>query len=789
MFRNYLKIALRNIIRQKGYSFINIFGLAIAISCALLMLMWVQDELSWESFQKNKDTIYRVEQDQPTSKGAFHVNLTPYPMARALVDEMPEVENSTRYDYPGTLLMQHNEKKFYENEARCVDPSFLDLFTYPLVKGDTKTALIKPSSMVITEEVAQKYFGDTDPIGKTITLENKYPFTVTGIMRNIPKNTNLNFDILLSFDFIKTIGKYSERWGYNEVTTFVKLNKSADVAAVEKKITKMRLEHALTQNSKTGMIPFNLMPLKDLRYYARFGYGKTVGTIQNLYIFSFLALFILIIACINYMNLSTARAVKRYKEIGLRKVVGAKRKNIIIQFYTEAIILSFLAVLLSLIFSEFLLPLFNQISGKEFTSEIFLRPFFLIDILVIGLVTGAVSGTYPALFLSSFSPIRILREKYNFGNKSSLFRKSLVVFQFALSVMLIIGTIVMLKQLELMRNTNLGYDKEQLIYIPLNSETRNSYTMLKERLQNDPGIIGVTGTMQMPTSMSANGAGSSWDGKDPEFKPVVGFAAVDYDYFKTMKIPLAEGRTFSKQFSTDSTGAVVVNQALAKMINNKSALGSTFSWGNDNKIIGVARDFNYVNIKRAIEPLAIYLSPKDVRFVVARLGAGNIKKSIEQVRTTWADVNPSFPLVYKFFDEDYARMFSADEHIMSIFTYASVFAILIACLGLLGLASFVAELRTKEIGIRKVMGASISGITFMLSKEFILWIFVANLIAWPASYIIMNKILENYAARTALSFWIFISAFIITLLVALVTISYQTIKAANSNPVKALRYE
>lgn len=789
MYKNYIKIAFRNIIRQKGYSAINIFGLAIAISCALLMLLWVQDELSWDSFQANKDSIFRVEQDQPTSKGAFHVNLTPYPMAAALIDEIPGVENAARYDAPGTLLMQYEGKKFYENGAVCVDSSFLEMFTYPLLRGDKKSALSRPSSIVITEDVARKYFGSDDPLGKTLTLENKYPFTVTGVLRNIPDNTNLKFDILVSFDFVKSIGKFSDRWGYNEIYTFVQLHKNADPGNVAKKITKLRSVHALAQNPKTAAVPFNLMPLKDLRYYAKFGYGKTVGTIQSIYIFSFLALFILIIACINYMNLSTARAVKRYKEIGLRKVVGAGRKNIIFQFYIEALVLSFIAVLLSLFISELLLPLFYQISGKQFTSGIFLKPSFILDILILAVVIGLASGTYPALFLSTFSPVRILKGKNKLGSSGSLFRKSLVVFQFALSVMLIVGTIVMLRQLELMRNTKLGYDKEQLIYLPLNSETKKSFRMLKERLGNNPDITGVTGTMQMPASMSANGGGARWTGMDPNFKPVIGYAAVDYDYLSTMKIPIAEGRGFSREFSTDSTNAVIINETLAKMIGGKSVIGKTLNWGGVSNIIGVTKDFNYLNLKRGIEPLAIYLSPKDVNYAVVRLKAGHIREALEQVKETWSSVYPSFPVVYKFVDEEYAKMFNSDEKIMSIFTYASIFAILIACMGLLGLASFVAELRTKEIGIRKVLGASIGGIAFMLSREFITWIVTANFIAWPVSYIIMSGILDNYANRTSLSPWIFLLAFIISLVIALGTIGYQTLKAALSNPVNALRYE
>lgn len=789
MYKNYIKIAIRNIVRQKGFSFINIFGLAIAISCALLMLLWVQDELNWDSFQANKDSIFRVEQDQPTSKGAFHVNLTPYPMAAALMDELPDVENAVRYDPPGTILMQYEDKKFYENEAVCVDSSFLEMFTYPLIRGDKESALSRPSSIVITEDVARKYFGNEDPLGKTLTLENKYPFTVTGVLRNIPENTNLKFDILISFDFVKSIGKNSDRWGYNEIYTYVQLHKNADPGNVAKKITKLRREHALSQNPKTAAVPYSLMPLKDLRYYAKFGYGKTVGTIQSIYIFSFLALFILIIACINYMNLSTARAVKRYKEIGLRKVVGAGRKNIIFQFYIEALLLSFIAVILSLIISEMLLPLFYQISGKQFTSGIFLKPSFLLEILILAVVIGVASGTYPALFLSAFSPAKILKGKNKSGSSGSLFRKSLVVFQFALSVMLIVGTIVMLRQLELMRNTKLGYDKEQLIYLPLNSETKKSYRMLKDRLESNPDISGVTGTMQMPASMSANGGGAKWTGMDPNFKPVIGYAAVDYDYLSTMKIPLEEGRGFSREFSTDSSNAVVINETLAKMIGGKSVIGKTLTWGGVSNIIGVTKDFNYLNLKRGIEPLAIYLSPKDVNYAVVRLKAGHISESLEQVKNTWRNIYPSFPVVYKFIDEEYARMFSSDEKIMSIFTYASVFAIIIACMGLLGLASFVAELRTKEIGIRKVLGASIAGIAYMLSREFIIWIVAANFIAWPVSYIIMSGILENYATRTSLNLWIFLFAFAISLVIALGTIAYQTLKAALSNPVKALRYE
>ncbi len=789
MFKNYLKIAFRNMIKNKGYSFINIFGLAVALTSVLLIVLWVQDELGWDSFQKNIDTIYRVEQDQPTSRGIFHVNVTPFPMGPALKEEIPEIKNSARYGFPGTILMKYGEKVFYENEARCVDPSFLKMFTYPLIKGDIESVLSQPSSLVITKDIAKKYFGNSDPVGKTITLNDKYPFTVTGVIEHIPHNTNLKFDILISFDFMKTIGLYSDVWEANEIYTWIQLNDNADVAVVNKKITEVREQHVREQESGGSFIAFNLMPLKKMRLYARFGYEKTVGTIQSIYIFSFIAVFILIIACINYINLSTARAVKRYKEIGLRKVVGAERKNIVGQFYIESFLLTFLAILFSLFLVELLIPSFNQLSGKNFSSNVLFQPSFLIGILVIVLITGFLSGTYPALFLSAFSPNRVLKERNQFGNKSSILRKSLVVFQFGLSVILITGTIVMLKQLEFMRNKNLGYDKEQLIYLPLNSETRKSYSILKENLDKDSDILGVTGTYQTPTMMNENAGGADWDGKDPNFKPKIGYAAVDYDYFKTMKIHLEKGRVYSREFATDSTQAVVINEELAKMISSKSVVGKRFSWVNDEIIIGIVKNFNYEKVQRAIEPLAIYLAPQEVNYVVVRLASGNIVQSLKHVKQIWQDTFHGFPLEYKFFDEDFAKMFQADERMMSIFSYSAFLAIIVACMGLFGLAAFILELRTKEIGIRKVLGASISGITFMLSKEFILWVLTANLIAFPVAYFLMDSWLQNYAYRINISWWIFLISGGIALVIALATIGFRAIKAATANPVKSLRYE
>jgi hypothetical protein len=409
--------------------------------------------------------------------------------------------------------------------------------------------------------------------------------------------------------------------------------------------------------------------------------------------------------------------------------------------------------------------------------------------LAVSIFTGILAGTYPALFLSSLQPIRILKEKFQSTGKGSLLRKVLVVFQFTLSIIIIVGTIVMLKQMQFMRNRNLGYDKEQLVYLPLNTETQKSYSQLKRILQDDPLILGVTGTYQMPTSMSANAGGAQWQGKDPEFNPLITYGAVDYDYCETMKIPLVDGRTFSREFSTDSTNAVIINEEVAKLMGAESVLGKEFAWANDGTIIGVVKNYHFQRVQRAIEPIAIYLSPGEVNYAVIRLTAGRILESIEHVKQIWDNIYPAYPFEYKFFDEDFAQMFDKDERLISIFSYASFFAIMVACLGLFGLASFIAELRTKEIGIRKTLGASIFGITFMFSKEFLQWIVIANIIALPSAYFIMNGLLEDYAYRTSLSMWIFVFTFILSLFIALITISYQTINAARANPVDSLKNE
>jgi putative ABC transport system permease protein len=799
MLKNYIKIAVRNLGKNKTYSFINILGLSIGITCTLFMMMWVVDELSWDKFQTNADTLFRVEQDQPNPKGMFHVNLTPFPMGPALKEEIPEVKNSARMVFPGTILMQFGEKLFYENQAVIVDPAYLDMFTFPLIKGNKEAVLNDPTSIVLTEDIAEKYFGNENPIGKILLVNTKYNFKVTGIMRKLPSNTYLQENILLPFSFAKTMGLNTETWGRNYIYTWVQLYKNQNISEINEKITELRQRHILEQlkntpgakiNQRRTIPQFKLMPLTDLRLYERFGFGQSVGSIQSVSIFSIMAIFILLIACVNFMNLSTAQSVGRAKEVGLRKVLGAKRTSLAWQFHGESILLTLIASAFALTFVEFLIPVFNSISGKDFTSVTPFQSKFLPAILLIVLLTGIISGTYPALYLSNFRPLEVIRGRFKSGSKGSFMRKALVVFQFSLSIIFIIGTFMMSKQLQYMRNKNIGYDKEHLIYIPLRGATQKSYSALKSQLENEPLVNSVSGTLQPPTYMSANGGGADWDGKDPNFNPLIGYAGVDYDYVKTLKIQLAEGRAFSKNYATDSTNGVLINETLAKMIGGgSSVVGKKFNWDNNGIITGVMKNYNYSRIQSAIEPLAVYLTPSQINFAVVRLNAGNISRSIDEVKDIWQKVNPNYPFEYTFFDEDFAKMFQSDERMGTLFGYSSLFAILVACLGLFGLSSFMAEQRTREIGVRKVLGASISEITVLFSKEFVKWILIANILAWPFAYLLIEKLLQDYAYRIPFLWWVYPLTFVLTVTVALLTVGYQSIKAAMTNPVESLRYE
>jgi len=800
MLFNYIKVAFRNIFRHKGYTLLNVVGLALGITCCLLILMWVMDELSYDQFHENKNRIYRVEQDQFYSGSVFHVNVTPYPMAEGLIAEIPEVKDASPYPYVGTLLLRYGEKVFFENNLRAVTASLLRMFFFPMIREEVETALEKPNSIVITEEIAEKYFGNEDALGKVITINNRFDFTVTGILKNLPTNTILQFDMLVPFIFLEDLGRTIDEWGWNSIVTFVQLHDQVILNEVEEKITELRYRKVLDllqddpeeleQFQQGRKTQFMLMPVVDIHLHSYGGYNRSMGEILYVYVVSAIALFVLLIACINFMNLSTARSGNRAKEVGLRKVVGAKKGNLVWQFYGESILLAFIGLFFSLLIIFFILPGFSTLAGKEFTFKTLLHWKFLVGMFSVTLLTGLIAGSYPALFLSAFQPVKILRGGLNIGAKGSLFRKVLVVVQFTLSISLIIGTSVIYKQLQFMKTKELGYDKEHLIYVPLRGDTRQSYEVLKHELLKENKVVNVTGTNFYPTNLSSNSSGGDWEGKDPNLNILISFGSVDFNYIETMGIELLEGRSFSKEFSTDTSTAFMVNEEVVRIMGVESVVNKRFSFMDiDGTIIGVMKNHHFQSVSENIEPLAIYSRPQNVNYIVVRLQSDDIQKGIDFVRSTWETIIPNYPFDYRFVDEVLDQMYQGWERLSTLLKYFAFLAILIACLGLFGLASFTAEQRTKEIGVRKVLGASVVNLMLLMSKEFTKWVLIANILAWPIAYFIMKNWLQSFAYRTSLAWWIFVLTGAVALVIALITVSYQSVRAALTNPVDALKYE
>ena len=800
MLKNYLVIALRNIHKHKGYSFINVAGLALGLACCLLNLLWVMDELSYDRFHENVEHLYRVEQDMYHSGDTYHTTVTPCLMSSAIRAEVPEIEDAARFYTPSTLLLRHYNKTFFESNVKAVDPSFLGMFTFPLIRGDAESALDKPYSLVMSEGIAEKYFGDENPLGRTITVNNAYDFTVTGILQNIPHNTYMQFDMLVPFEFLRELGEYSDYWGDSYVTTFVKLNENAVVPEVKEKIAQLShhrmadmYRHDAEELRRFNEEPrdeFELMPVADIHLHADSEYGQAAGKMQHVYIFTVIAVFVLLIACINFMNLATARSANRAREVGIRKVVGALKRHIIGQFYIESVVLSCTALVLALILISLLLPQFNMLTGKALIFEDIFSREFIIGMIVITLSAGIVSGSYPALFLSSFQPVKVIKGALSSGMKRSSFRKILVIIQFSLSILLIIGTVVVYRQLHFMRNKKLGYDKEHIIYIHLRGDTRQYYTELKQALKRDQRIVNVTGTGHQPNYIGSKTGSVDWDGKDADSRVFVSKTGVDFDYVETMGIEMAEGRPFSKAFASDASTGFLVNEEVVRIMGVESAVGKRFKFGSVNgTIVGVMKNYHFWPVQTAIEPLALYISPKGIYYVVIRLSEGDISASLAYVKGTWNRIVSGYPFDYKFMDEDFDWMYRAEERMGNLLQSFAVLAILIASLGLFGLASFTAEQRTKEIGVRKVLGATLPGVMLLLSKEFTKWIVVSNVIAWPVGYFVLKNWLQGFAYRTPMSWWIFVGSGMLALIVALLTVSYQSLRAALANPVESLRYE
>jgi ABC-type antimicrobial peptide transport system permease subunit len=775
MFKNYLTIALRNIKKHKTYSFINISGLAIGIAACSLILLWVQDELTYDHYHKNLEDI---------SKAVLNVegqywNSSNWALAPILKQDYPEIEKATRYA-SRTRLMKYEQNRFYEMGA-FVDEDFLEIFTYPLLEGNPKTALATHNSIILTRELATKYFASENPMGKVLTMDNNTELTVTGIIKNVPSNSTFQFG------FLAPVNLFGEErlnsWAV-ESQSYYLLKENTNLEDLNKKISGVVMKHDTRTKQDVNLF---LHPYKLLHLYSLSG----TGTILYVYLFSTIAFLILLNACINFMNLATAKANNRAREIGIRKVVGADKMNVIRQFFSESIILSFVALIFAIVLVYLFLPAFNSLAGKQLSLNILGSFSHIGGLIVITLLTGLISGSYPSLVLSSFKPVEVLKISNNAGSTKSLLRRFLVVSQFCAAIVLIISTLVIYKQLDYIRSKNLGFNREHVVIFPLYDSFKQNYESFKNELKQNRDIINVTTASSIPTRIG-NINPVYWEGQTSENYRTINFVAVDYDYFDTFEMTMADGRKFFKEFSTDKQN-YIVNEELAKLMDFESVIGKMFSiWQNEGQIIGVVKNFHSRSLHSEIAPVVFTCSPDwywCLSRVFVKINSEKIPETLEYIEKTVAKFAPEYPFTYSFLDEHFEKLYRGDQQIGTIFKYFSIIAIFISCLGLFGLAAFMVGQRTKEIGIRRVLGASKSYIMMILSKEFIVLIVVSNIIAWPLAYLVMNILMESYAYRTDISILIFIGAGFFTLLMTFLTISVQTLKATRANPVDALRYE
>lgn len=802
MIKNYLKIAFRNIRRRKVYSFINIAGLAIGISCSILPILYVQYERSFDSFHKKADRIYRVIRKQSgfEYRGKEFAAQTPGPLAQTLMQEYPEVIQATKLGlYYTELLITHKNQSFYETGISA-DENFFEVFSFQLLKGNPKTALAEPSTIVLTERLAEKYFGTEDPLGKTIKINEDYDVRVTGVVKQIPKNSHLRFDYIMSLISLKLIqgeNNYLVLWDApNNFQTYIELHKDADYKELEKKLPSFAQRYVgdLERNQKGQMESYHLQPLKNIHLDSNVSDEISVNSKKsNIYIFSIIPLAILLIACINYMNLTTARASKRSKEIGIRKVVGALRRQLIKQFLFESFILTLAAFSLAVLIVIFILPLFNSFIDRDITINNLSNSNIILGFIALLLFTAISSGLYPSLVISSFQPTRILKGAYNPFSKNTRLKNSLVVIQFCISIVLIVGTIVVIKQLNYIRNRELGFNRDQILvlYIRDNAILRK-YPLIKNAFLQNPRITGVTKSNDLPITRGSTSE-VFIEGRNTapeyEFKPYIIY--VDPDFIDVFGIDLISGRNFSREFSNESQDSVIINETAAKMLGWKKPIGKLCrTWPAENgKVIGVVKDFHFHSLYNQIEPLILTYTPQIGRYISVKINSANHKMTIDFIKETFRTFGSNRPLEYIFLDDVFNNMYRAEQKIGKAFNYFSGIALFIACLGLFGLISYTTEIRTKEIGIRKVLGASAGRIIFLLSRECTLNILIANVIALPVAYYAASKWLGNFAYRISVDIWVFLFPIVISCIVSFFTIGFQLIKAATSNPVDSLRYE
>jgi putative ABC transport system permease protein len=806
MLRNYLKIAIRNMKRHKGYSFINISGLAIGMACCILILLYVTDELSYDNYHEKADRIYRVNAISSIGVTTRYYATVPPALAQGLADSIPEIEAFVRVMDINSLRGRYKNNSIEIEECFFVDSAFFNIFTHEFVEGSPESALENPDSLVITEEAAHRIFGDESPMGKSLDLGRSRVIQVTGVIKNVPSNSHFRFNGLLPLSFIRD--ESGRRVDFSNVAYFCEwyayllLRKGVSVSDVERKIKETAEEkwgELYREKGTTRQYP--LQRIKDLHLRSNCEYELgSPGDINTVYLFSAIALLVLFIACFNFINLSTAKSASRAREIGMRKVLGSHKSQLIKQFLSESIVISIIGLLLAILLVMLALPAFNGLAGKEFNSAQLMGSTVLLGLLGIIIVTGIIAGSFPAFILSAFDPVMVLKGKLSSASKNSSLRKILVVVQFSISVFMIIGILIIIRQLDFIKNRNLGFNKEQMIVMSFfgnrrNEEAAGRFDALRNRISQNPSVVSASFSIDVP------GGDMGYDAFLPEGKSSEETLRamrywVGYNFVKTYGMEIIKGRDFSESFSTDADQALIINEKAAAVLGwGDEVLGKQLvNVSRDNRpgtIVGVVKDFHSASMRMEISPVVIALEPRFFGRISVRLRPENVPNTLSFLENTLREIYPEreFDFSYYFIDDDFRSKYPEEEKVREIYLTFGFLAVFIACLGLFGLASFTVEQRTKEIGVRKVLGASVQEIVLLLSKEFFKWVLVANIIAWPLAYYVMNNWLENFAYRIGIKWDIFIFSGIIAVVIALFTVSYHSIKAARANPVNALKYE
>jgi putative ABC transport system permease protein len=806
MFRNYLKVALRNLWKSKGFTAINIIGLAAGLGVCLLIVLYVTDELSYDRFNVNADRIYRLDADIYFNSTQFTASISPKPLALTLAKECPQVVQMCRINGENDILIKKGGDWIRDKHLTFADSTFFKVFSIPMVTGDPNTALNEPNSVVIDESAARRYFNSTDVIGKTLEMENKTLCKVTGVMKDFPRQSHFHLS------FIRPIRDANhgddDQWLSNNWHSFILVRPDVNRAFLQSRVNAtvdkyvgrqlQQMLHASADDlaKSGGHFIYHLMPLEDIHLHSNKGYEmEPNGNISYIYIFSFIAILIMVIACVNFMNLSTARSANRAKEVGIRKVAGSTKAHLITQFLTESVLLSFFSLLLALGIALLLLPMFNQLAGKELHAGSLFSVRFLSLLVILVFLVGCLAGSYPAFYLSSFQPIMVLKGKIASGFKGSALRSILVVTQFVISIGLIVSTIVIYNQLNYIRNREVGFDRDQVLIIHNAYLAGDPIKTFRKELTQMTGVADATLSGDLPTQGSGYDQEGWFRTPDLDAKGAVVLTNlyVDEHYVPTLGMKIVKGRNFSIDFPTDSTG-ILLNESAVQLLGWKDPIGHLFYRPGDSMksvayhVVGVVKDFNFSSMHDKVGPLVINMGDNRGSMAV-RLRSGNIVAAQNQIESKWKAMANGVPFSYTFMDDDFNQLYQSEKQTGQLFISFAVFAILIACLGLLGLVTYAAEQRTKEIGIRKVLGASVSGIVGLLSKDFALLIGIAAFIAFPLAWWAMYKWLQTFAYRTSIAWWIFLVAGFAALGIALLTVSIQTIRAAVANPVKSLRSE